>query len=49
MNIKEQILSKLYEFKMLTGQELCKLFGISRQALNKHIQMGIMLKNSAGS
>lgn len=38
MDIKTQILSKLNESELLTGQELCKLFNISRQALNKHIR-----------
>ena len=38
MNIKKQIIDKLNESEMLTGQELCNIFGISRQALNKHIK-----------
>ena len=38
MDIKRQIIDKLNESELLTGQELCKNFGISRQALNKHIK-----------
>ncbi|MFA6294009.1 MAG: HTH domain-containing protein, partial [Victivallales bacterium] len=38
MDIKKQILEKLNESESLTGQELCKVFNISRQALNKHIK-----------
>ncbi|NOZ75461.1 MAG: HTH domain-containing protein [FCB group bacterium] len=38
MKITEQILAYLDEHNYATGKELADLFGISRQALNKHIQ-----------
>lgn len=49
MDIKKQIIDKLNESELLTGQELCKVFSISRQALNKHIKVlvetGKIVKN----
>lgn len=38
MGIKTDILAKLNESEFLTGRELCGIFGISRQSLNKHIK-----------
>jgi biotin operon repressor len=38
MDIKKQIISRLNEAESLTGQNLCRIFKISRQALNKHIK-----------